>query len=162
MNKVVIILFLIFGIVFLLVNRFPLQKENKIVRVIDTLVVIDSIQVPPIIKYIKVFAKPDTIIKRKVDSLISLQKDSLAKLLEFVLSPIDTTFNLQPSGSLQVEYNPFNRDLNLELILPKQIIKTITIKDSVTVTVTVIDWQTTGIISGITLLVGLLIGIAGS
>ena len=157
MNKVVIILFLIFGIVFLLVNRFPLQKENKIVRVIDTLVVIDSIQVPPIIKYIKVFAKPDTIIKRKVDSLISLQKDSLAKLLEFVLSPIDTTFNLQPSGSLQVEYNPFNRDLNLELILPKQIIKTITIKDSITVKI--IDWQTTGIVSGITLLIGLIAGI---
>ena len=160
MNKVVIVLFLIFGIVYLLVNRFPYQKENKIVRVIDTLIVIDSIQVPPIIKYIKVFAKPDTIIKRKVDSLIVLQKDSLAKLLEFVLSPIDTTFNLEPSGSLQVEYNPFNRDLNLDLILPKQIIKTITIKDSVTVTV--IDWQTTGIVSGITLLVGLLIGIAGS
>ena len=160
MNKVVIVLFLIFGIVFLLVNRFPYQKENKIVRVIDTLIVIDSIQVPPIIKYIKVFAKPDTIIKRKVDSLIVLQKDSLAKLLEFVLSPIDTTFNLQPSGSLQVEYNPFNRDLNLDLILPKQVIKTITIKDSVQVQV--IDWQTTGIISGITLLVGLLIGIAGS
>ena len=160
MNKVVIVLFLILGIVYLLVNRFPLQKENKIVRVIDTLIVIDSIQVPPIIKYIKVFARPDTVIKRKVDSLIILQKDSLAKLLEFVLSPIDTTFQLQPSGSLQVEYNPFNRDLNLDLILPKQIIKTITIKDSVTVTV--IDWQTTGIISGITLLVGLLIGIAGS
>ena len=160
MSKVVIILFLILGIVYLLVNRFPLQKENQIVRVIDTLIVIDSIQVPPIIKYIKVFAKADTVIKRKVDSLIVLQKDSLAKLLEFVLSPIDTTFNLEPSGSLQVEYNPFNRDLNLDLILPKQIIKTITIKDSVTVTV--IDWQTTGIISGITLLVGLLIGIAGS
>ena len=160
MNKVVIVLFLIFGIVYLLVNRFPYQKENKIVRVIDTLIVIDSIQVPPIIKYIKVFAKPDTIIKRKVDSLITLQKDSLAKLLEFVLSPIDTTFQLQPSGSLQVEYNPFNRDLYLDLILPKQIIKTITIKDSVTVKV--VDWQTTGIISGITLLVGLLIGIAGS
>ena len=157
MNKVVIILFLIFGIVFLLVNRFPLQKENKIVRVIDTLIVIDSIQVPPIIKYIKVFAKPDTIIKRKVDSLIVLQKDSLAKLLNFVLSPIDTTFQLQPSGSLQVEYNPFNRDLNLDLILPKQIIKTITIKDSITVKV--IDWQTTGIVSGITLLIGLIAGI---
>ena len=160
MNKVVIVLFLIFGIVYLLVNRFPYQKENKIVRVIDTLIVIDSIQVPPIIKYIKVFAKPDTIIKRKVDSLLTLQKDSLAKLLEFVLSPIDTTFNLLPSGSLQVEYNPLNRDLNLDLILPKQVIKTITIKDSVTVKV--VDWQTTGIISGITLLVGLLIGIAGS
>ena len=160
MNKVVIVLFLIFGIVYLLVNRFPYQKENKIVRVIDTLIVIDSIQVAPIIKYIKVFARPDTIIKKKVDSLIILQKDSLAKLLEFVLSPIDTTFNLEPSGSLRVDYNPFNRDLNLDLILPKQIIKTITIKDSVTVTV--IDWQTTGIISGITLLVGLLIGIAGS
>ena len=157
MNKVVIVLFLILGIVYLLVNRFPYQKENKIVRVIDTLIVIDSIQVPPIIKYIKVFAKPDTIIKRKVDSLIVLQKDSLAKLLEFVLSPIDTTFQLQPSGSLQVEYNPFNRDLNLDLILPKQIIKTITIKDSIQVQV--IDWQTTGIVSGVALLVGLLIGI---
>ena len=157
MNKVVVILFLIFGIVYLLVNRFPLQKENKVVRVIDTLIVVDSVQLPPIIKYIKVFAKSDTIIKRKVDSLIILQKDSLAKLLEFVLSPIDTTFNLQPSGSLQVDYNPFNRDLNLDLILPKQIIKTITIKDSVTVTV--IDWQTTGIVSGITLLIGLIAGI---
>ena len=157
MNKVVIVLFLIFGIVYLLVNRFPLQKENKIVRVIDTLIVIDSIQVPPIIKYIKVFAKPDTVIKRKVDSLIVLQKDSLAKLLNFVLSPIDTTFQLQPSGSLQVEYNPFNRDLNLDLILPKQIIKTITIKDSVTVTV--IDWQTTGMVSGVALLIGLIAGI---
>ena len=157
MNKVVIVLFLIFGIVFLLVNRFPLQKENKYVRITDTLIVIDSIQVAPIIKYIKVFAKADTIIKRKVDSLLTLQKDSLAKLLEFVLSPFDTTFQLQPSGSLQVEYNPFNRDLYLDLILPKQIVKTITIKDSVQVQV--IDWQTTGIISGITLLVGLLIGI---
>jgi hypothetical protein len=159
-NKVVIILFLIFGIVFLLVNRFPYQKENKYVRITDTLIVIDSIQVPPIIKYIKVFAKSDTIIKRKVDSLITLQKDSLAKLLNFVLTPFDTTFNLQPSGLLRVEYDPLNRDLNLDLILPKQIIKTITIKDSVTVTV--IDWQTTGIISGLTLLIGLLIGIAGS
>ena len=157
MNKVVIVLFLIFGIVYLLVNRFSYQKENKIVRVIDTLIVIDSIQVPPIIKYIKVFAKPDTIIKRKVDSLLTLQKDSLAKLLEFVLSPIDTTFQLQPNGSLQVEYNPFNRDLYLDLILPKQVIKTITIKDSVSVQVN--DWQTTGIISGITLLIGLIAGI---
>ena len=160
MSKVVIILFLIFGIVYLLVNRFPYQNKIQFIRTTDTLIVIDSVQVAPIIKYIKVFAKPDTIIKRKVDSLIILQKDSLAKLLEFVLSPIDTTFNLQPSGSLQVEYNPFNRDLNLDLILPKQVIKTITIKDSVTVEV--VDWQTTGIISGITLLVGLLIGIAGS
>ena len=160
MNKVVIVLFLILGIVYLLVNRFPYQNKIQFIRTTDTLIVIDSVQIPPIIKYIKVFAKPDTTIKRKVDSLIVLQKDSLAKLLEFVLSPIDTTFNLEPSGSLQVEYNPFNRDLNLDLILPKQVIKTITIKDSVTVTV--IDWQTTGIISGITLLVGLLIGIAGS
>ncbi len=160
MSKVVIVLFLIFGIVYLLVNRFPIQKQNNIIRVIDTLIVIDSIQVAPIIKYIKVFAKPDTIIKRKVDSLISLQKDSLANLLNFVLSPIDTTFYLQPSGSLQVEYNPLNRDLNLDLILPKQIIKTITIKDSVTIAVT--DWQTTGIISGVTLLIGLLIGLVGN
>ena len=157
MNKVVIVLFLIFGIVYLLVNRFPYQKENKIVRVIDTLIVIDSIQVPPIIKYIKVFAKPDTIIKRKVDSLIVLQKDSLAKLLEFVLSPIDTTFNLEPNGSLQVEYNPLNRDLYLDLILPKQVIKTITIKDSVQVQV--IDWQTTGMVSGVALLIGFIAGI---
>ena len=160
MSKVVIVLFLIFGIVYLLVNRFPIQKQNNIIRVIDTLIVIDSIQVAPIIKYIKVFAKPDTIIKRKVDSLISLQKDSLANLLNFVLSPIDTTFYLKPSGSLQVEYNPLNRDLNLDLILPKQIIKTITIKDSVTIAVT--DWQTTGIISGVTLLIGLLIGLVGN
>ncbi len=160
MSKVVIVLFLIFGIVYLLVNRFPIQKQNNIIRVIDTLIVIDSIQVAPIIKYIKVFAKPDTIIKRKVDSLISLQKDSLANLLNFVLSPIDTTFYLQPSGSLQVEYNPLNRDLNLDLILPKQIIKTITIKDSVTIAVT--DWQTTGIVSGVTLLIGLLLGLVGS
>ncbi len=160
MSKVVIVLFLIFGIVYLLVNRFPIQKQNNIIRVIDTLIVIDSIQVAPIIKYIKVFAKPDTIIKRKVDSLISLQKDSLANLLNFVLSPIDTTFYLQPSGSLQVEYNPLNRDLNLDLILPKQIIKTITIKDSVTIAVT--DWQTTGIVSGVTLLIGLLLGLVGN
>ena len=160
MSKVVIVLFLIFGIVYLLVNRFPIQKQNNIIRVIDTLIVIDSIQVAPIIKYIKVFAKPDTIIKRKVDSLISLQKDSLANLLNFVLSPIDTTFYLQPSGSLQVEYNPLNRDLNLDLILPKQIIKTNTIKDSVTIAVT--DWQTTGIVSGVTLLIGLLLGLVGS
>ena len=160
MNKVVIIVFLIFGIVFLLVNRFPYQKENKIVRVIDTLIVIDSIQVAPIIKYIKVFAKADTIIKRKVDSLLVLQKDSLASLLNFVLSPIDTTFNLLPSGSLRVNYNSLSRDLYLDLILPKQVIKTITIKDSVAVQV--IDWQTTGIVSGVALLVGLLIGIAGS
>lgn len=160
MNKVVIVLFLILGIVFLLVNRFPYQKENKIVRVTDTLIVIDSIQVAPIIKYIKVFAKSDTVIKRKVDSLLVLQKDSLSKLLNFVLSPFDTTFNLLPSGSLRVDYNPISRDLNLDLILPKQVIKTITIKDSVSVQV--IDWQTTGIVSGVALLVGLLIGVVGS
>ena len=157
MNKVVIVLFLILGIVYLLVNRFPYQNKIQFIRTTDTLIVIDSVQIPPIIKYIKVFAKPDTTIKRKVDSLIVLQKDSLAKLLEFVLSPIDTTFNLLPSGSLQVEYNPFNRDLNLDLILPKQVIKTITIKDSVQVQV--IDWQTTGIVSGVALLIGFIAGI---
>ena len=157
MNKVVIVLFLIFGIVYLLVNRFPYQNKIQFIRTTDTLIVIDSVQVAPIIKYIKVFAKPDTTIKRKVDLLLTLQKDSLAKLLEFVLSPIDTTFNLLPSGSLQVEYNPFNRDLNLDLILPKQVIKTITIKDSVRVQV--IDWQTTGMVSGVALLIGFILGI---
>lgn len=134
------------------------QKKDvlpKIEHFRDTIRVIDTLFIP-LKNNAKIFARQDTTTRRAVDSLIKLQKDSIEQLLEFVLFPVDTTFYFEPKGSVRINYQPINRYLFTEVVLPKIIEKT-TIKDSVIVEVQKNDIKELAIAGAVGFVVGVLL-----
>ena len=155
--------FFIFLIMLLLIIYLANEKFNpkplKQIRIIDTLIVYDTVKTPPIIKYIKVEAKPlPQNIADKVDSLLLVSNDSLKKVLEYISAPVETTFYLQPSGWLHIDYLPLERYLTSEVQLPERINKMIRVRDSIFVPTQ--DYNLVMYGSVIGLLVGLLFGLA--